>query len=240
MHLNLHKIMVFRLSLRAILDVLFPPVCTLCGDPVEQEGMLCSSCFSALHRTQQATLRDNITEDFFADMPQVIQAGAFLFYQKQSPEAHLLYRSKYGSNARPQIAYFLAKQAAQEWLDSGFWDDIDVIIPVPLHRRRFRQRGFNQSEWIARALSEVTHIPMDTTHVTRIINNPHQASMSGQRRQQNVADIFTVNHPEELYRKHILLVDDVMTTGSTFRSCLTAMKAFRGCHFTIFALAKAH
>jgi len=225
---------------RAILDVFFPPVCVHCGAPVAQEGMVCPSCMDRLHRTQQATLRENITEDFFADMPQVMEAGTFLFYKKQSLEAQLLYQAKYGRSARPQIAYYLARQAAQEWLNSDFWDGIDVIIPVPLHRRRFRQRGFNQSEWIARALSEVTHIPVDTTHVTRVVNNPHQAAMSGVQRQQNVEDIFGVNHPEELYRKHILLVDDVMTTGSTFRSCLSAMKAFRGCKFSIFALAKAH
>lgn len=122
---------------------------------------------------------------------------------------------------------------------ADFFDGIDVIIPVPLHKNRLRSRGYNQSEYIARGLSDVTGIPMDTSHLTRVRDTPQQALLTGENRHHNVADAFAVNHPEQLYHQHILLVDDLFTTGETMRSCLKAMKRFRGAKFSVFALCKA-
>ena len=81
---------------------------------------------------------------------------------------------------------------------------------------------------------------MDATHLERIVNNPQQAKLDDRERKDNVTHIFAVNHPEEMYRKHILLVDDVVTTGATLNSCIAAMAPFRGCEVSIVTLAKAH
>ena len=104
-----------------------------------------------------------------------------------------------------------------------------------------RERGYNQSEYIAKGLSEITGIPVDTTHVTRVKNTPKQALMQAkdEGRKANVADAFAVNHPEQLYHKHILVVDDLITTGETMKACLQAMKRIRGAKFSVFALCKA-
>jgi len=110
---------------------------------------------------------------------------------------------------------------------------------MPLHERRMRERGYNQSEYIARGISAITGIPVDTTHVTRIRNTPKQALQKGDERKANVEDAFAVNQPEQLYRTHILVVDDLITTGETMRSCLKAMKKCRGAKFSVFALCKA-
>ena len=110
---------------------------------------------------------------------------------------------------------------------------------MPLHPKRLRERGYNQAEYIARGISEITGIPIDTTHVTRIRNTPQQALQDGEERKTNVANAFAVNHPEEMRHKHILVVDDLITTGETMRSCLAAMKRFRGATFSVFALCKA-
>lgn len=139
----------------------------------------------------------------------------------------------------PRIAYDLAREASYDFMQADFFDGIDLIIPIPLHSKRLRERGYNQSEWIARALSEATGIPMDTTHVSRIRNNPQQALQKAKDRATNVEGVFAVNHPEELYRKHILIVDDLITTGSTVRACMKAMKVCRGAKFSVFALGKA-
>ena len=88
-------------------------------------------------------------------------------------------------------------------------------------------------------MSEVTGIPVDTTHVTRLRNTPKQALQSGEARTHNVTNAFAVNHPEQMYHKHILLVDDLLTTGETMRSCLKAMRRFRNAKFSVFALCKA-
>jgi len=126
-----------------------------------------------------------------------------------------------------------------EFQYSDFFDGIDIIMPVPLHPKRLRERGYNQSEYIAKGISEITGIPVDNTHVTRSRNTPKQALQKGDERKQNVSEAFTVNHPEQMYHKHILLVDDLITTGETAKACLHAMKKFRGASFSVFSLCKA-
>lgn len=165
------------------------------------------------------------------------RAAAFLFYDKEQPIQWAIHLMKYAD--QPLIGYYFGRQAATEMQYAGFFDGIDLIIPVPLHPKRMRERGYNQSEYIAQGISEVIGVPVDTTHVTRIKNTPKQAMQAGEKRKENVADAFAVNHPEQLYKKHILVVDDLITTGETMRSCLKAMKRFRGAKFSVLALCKA-
>ncbi len=223
--------------------VLFPARCAGCEQLTETTRIedpnlsICPECIECLERTEQFSLRDNLTEDLFAQNKQFERAAAFCFYDKQDLVSQLIHKAKY--KKQPLINYELARLAALDGLQSDFFEDIDVIIPVPLHPRRYRKRGYNQSDYIAHGLSDVLHIPVDTTHVSRVRNNPQQALTKGKEREKNVENIFAVNHPEEMYRKHVLVVDDVITTGSTIRSFLDAMSAFRGARFSVFALAKA-
>ena len=208
---------------------------------------ICKDCLRTLPRTEQAALRQNETEyvlagevnDFVKRMKvmHLDKAAAFLHYEKDHPIQHAIHKMKYAD--QPLIGYQLGRLAATEMLYADFFDGIDVIMPVPLHSKRLRERGYNQSEYIARGISDVTGIPIDTIHLLRIRNTPKQALQSGAERKHNVADAFAVEHPEQLYRKHILVVDDLITTGETMRSCLKAMRRFRGAQFTVFALCKA-
>ncbi len=165
------------------------------------------------------------------------RAAAYLYYEKDQPVQRAVHIMKYAD--RPEIGYLLAREAAKEFIYTDFFDEIDCIMPVPLHPNRYRSRGYNQSEYIARGLSEITGITIDTTHLTRSKDTPQQALQTGEGRKENVRDAFAVNHPEQMYRKHILLVDDLVTTGETVRSCLQAMRLFRGARFSVFALCKA-
>ena len=202
---------------------------------------------ASLPRTEQAQLRQNETETTLIEKTSDIVAGmhvmhlnraaAYLFFEKDHPMQGLIHAMKYAD--QPMIGYHLGRQAAMEMQYAGFFDGTDLIIPIPLHKNRLRSRGYNQSEYIARGISEVTGIPVDTTHVLRVKDTPQQALQRGEGRKSNVADAFAVSHPEQLYRKQILLVDDLVTTGETMRSCLKAMKRFRGATFSVFALCKA-
>jgi len=165
------------------------------------------------------------------------KAAAFLFYDKDHPIQRVIHKMKYAD--QPMIGYFLGRQAAIEFQYADFFDEIDVIIPIPLHLKRLNERGYNQSEYIAKGISDVIGKPVDLTHVTRTRNTPKQALQSGEERRENMAEAFAVNHPEQLYHKHILVVDDLITTGETMRSCLHAMKKIRGAKFSVFALCKA-
>ncbi len=220
-----------------LLDVLFPRCCPMCDTLLEENEEICPACMEQLPRTEQATLRGNSTEELFSDIKRFERGGCFMFFDKASPVQQMLHQMKYSET--PGIGYQLAKEAAYDFMAADFFDGIDVIIPVPLHKRRLRERGFNQSEWIAKGLSDVTGIPMDTSHILRVVNNQKQATKSGAERKANVEKIFAVSHPEEMYRKHILLVDDIITTGSTLHSCIKTMSAFRGCKVSVFALSKA-
>ena len=222
---------------KGILDLLFPRCCPLCGEILADGEELCPACLAGLPRTEQSFVRDNMTEQLFAGEKRFVRGGCFLFYEKESAVQELVHQLKYKES--PRLGYVLAREAAFDFLHSDFFEGIDVIMPVPLHPRRLRERGYNQSEWIARGLSEVTGIPMDSTHLTRRRNNPKQALMRGKDREKNVKDVFRTNHPEEMYRKHILLVDDIITTGSTLSSCMKAMHTFRGAEISVFALGKA-
>ena len=139
----------FRMAAGALGAVLSPTRCVLCNavteSPVpEQNGApLCPVCLQRLERTEQFVLRGNKTEDQFYRHPQFERGASFLFYDKDGKVNRLVYAFKYFK--RPELAYLLAQEAAREGLQTDFFDDIDVIIPIPLHRRRFRQRGYNQS-----------------------------------------------------------------------------------------------
>ena len=217
------------------------------GENYNSEGEICEECKRELPRTEQAAIRQNGTEMALAGKTNDIvaaakamhlnRAAAFLFYEKDHPIQQLIHRMKYRD--QPLIGYYLGRQAAMEMQDTDFFDEIEVIVPMPLHPKRLRQRGYNQSEYIARGISDYTGIPVDATHVTRVRNTPKQALQSGEGRKHNVADAFAVNHPEQMYHKYILLVDDLITTGETARSCIRAMRLFRGAKITVFALCKA-
>lgn len=234
----------------ALAALFFPRTCPMCRCYVGEqapEGQLCEACMRRLPRTEQAQQRQNQTElALIGTRPTITaakktmhlnRAAAFLFFEKDHPIRETMHRMKYAD--QPMIGYQLGRQAAIEFQYADFFEGIDLMVPMPLHPRRLRERGYNQSEFIARGISEVTDIPVDTTHVTRVKNTPKQALQDGEGRKTNVAEAFAVNHPEQLYHKHILLVDDLITTGETMRSCLKAMKQFRGASFSVFALCKA-
>lgn len=230
--------MVNQKIIDSILSVAFPTFCPVCDKKlVEQQDEICGDCLALLPRTQEVAIEGNITEDKLKDIPNFVRGAAWLHFSHDSEVSRLIHKLKYQSH--PWIAYHLGRAAAREFIPFDFFNTIDVIIPVPLHPKRFRQRGYNQAEWIARGIRYETGLPIDLTHLERIKNNSKQANLMGAERKQNVSDIFRVNHPEELYRKHILLVDDVITTGATLRSCIKATTLFRGCQISVFTLAKA-
>lgn len=220
-----------------ILRVLFPRTCPGCGELIETNEAICPVCLRLLPRSEEVALRHNLTEDLFCSDPRFVRGASFTLFTHDAPIRKFIHQMKY--NERPDIACQLTREAAADFMQSDFFDGIDVIIPIPLHPRRYRLRGYNQSEYIARTLGKQTGIAVEVTHITRCVNNPQQARTGGRDRATNVKGIFTVNHPEEMYHKHILLVDDVITTGSTIRSCMQAMTPFRGCKISVFALGKA-
>ena len=235
----------------SLFDILYPRTCPFCGRYISDRQIreehiewLCVDCWKHLPRTEQDILRDNSTEETLTDgssetkqAMRLEKAAAYLFFEKEHPIQWVIHRMKYRD--QPMLGFWLARQALLDWRNETFFEDLDLIVPMPLHPKRLRERGYNQAEYIALGISELTGIPVDTTHVLRVRNTPKQARQTGYERKTNVANAFAVVQPEDLKDKHILVVDDLITTGETMRSCLKSMKRIKGARFSVFALCKA-
>ena len=146
-----------------------------------------------------------------------------------------VYMDAVGADLGETMGRFMAAELAA----TGFFRGIDVIIPVPLHPRKQKLRGYNQSECIARGVSAVTGIPIDVSSVLRRRHTETQTRKSAYERWENVDGIFLLRYPERFVGKHILIVDDVLTTGATTTACADALKDVGGVHVSILTLAVA-
>ena len=235
---------------RALLEVLFPTCCAACGRKLMQEEQeICSSCIAAIARTEHARIPNNGIDMLFAERVQSEKSkihyergAAFAYYNRERGQVlrSLIEGGKFGNNPNPYVFYVLGREAAREYVESALLEDVDVLVPIPLHPRRLRERGFNQAEYICRGMSDVLHIPIDIEHLVRVRNNSHQSRSQFDKRESNVRGLFSVRYPEEWKGKHILLVDDVITSGSTMFECMKQLTAIRGCRISVFALGWAH
>ncbi|MBQ7531724.1 MAG: ComF family protein [Paludibacteraceae bacterium] len=231
--------------LSSVLELFYPSLCILCHRGVDSYNTLCDNCLRKLPRTEHHILRDNKVEMLFTDLfnrprkqwdkPRFVRGGAWLRYDDDV--ASVIHAAKFYE--RPELAKFLGRQAAQEWQPTGYFDDIDLLVPVPIHPRRLNERGYNQSEYICRGMSEVLGLPIDTTTLLRIRDTPKQSQLTDDKRRTNVEHAFRIPEPTRWHKRHILLVDDVITTGATIRNCIKEITPIRSCRISVFSLAVA-
>ncbi len=202
---------------RDLSDFILPRICCVCGKRLGvNEQHICSPCLMHLPFTNYHTVEHSLLEKQFWGLFPIEKAVA-LFHHDGEKTRRIIYHIKYWK--RPKIATFLAAMYAQELKDVHFFDDIDCIVPLPLHWRKQLKRSYNQSHYIAKGIHQVTGLPVYYHVVKRENNNPSQTHLSIHERQENVKDVFRLTHPEKIENKHILLVDDVTTTGATLTSC---------------------
>lgn len=218
--------------------LVWPRQCPMCNRVLRMdEEHICDRCLPRLPKTEEGWHRDNRLECLFSDDNKFDHGAAYCFYPKEHTFRQAIQAMKF--NSQPELGAFLGRMAAEEWKDTGFFDGIDCLMPLPLHWKRYIRRGYNQAEWIARGISEVTGIPIDTTHMKRTENNSQQSRKSMDERRQ-LGQIFSVNQPEELRGKHVLLIDDVVTSGSTMHRAMDVLHPIYKCRYSIFSLAIAH
>ena len=165
------------------------------------------------------------------------RATAYFYYYKEGKYSQLIHHLKYYDH--PEVGTYLGRLAATELKASGFFDGIDLIVPVPLSKKKQRQRGYNQSDYIARGISEVTSIDMCTNSIERIVNTDTQTAKGRIDRWKNAEGIFRIKDAATLTGKHILLIDDVATTGATLHACVSVLFTIPGIRVSVFALTKA-
>lgn len=221
-----------------MLDFLFPRLCAGCRQRLtSSEKHLCCACLRELPRTNYHLMQTSPLEQMFWGHIPIECATALYFFSGNSPRSaihHLKYRNA------PHIGEYLGQILAEEISESRFFESIDCIVPIPLATRRLLSRKYNQCDWIARGISRQTGIPVILDAVRRIRNNKTQTRLSTNERWENVEGIFQLVHPENVAGKHILLVDDVITTGATTISCAqTLMEAGHDTRFSVVSLAMA-
>ena len=219
-------------------ELLFPRYCKVCGQRLMQsEQHLCLGCLLELPRTHYEREPNNRLMQHFMEWPEVVRATAYFHYYKEGKYSNLIHHLKYYDH--PEVGTYLGRLAANELKQSEFFDGIDLIIPVPLSKKKYRKRGYNQCDYIARGISDVTGIPMRTDCIERIIDTDTQTHKDRMQRWMNTEGIFHAVKPEELKGRHLLLVDDVSTTGATLHACISALLTIPNVRISVFALTTA-
>lgn len=229
----------FRSLLDGVASILWPNVCEMCGRTlVKGEKVLCLHCRSQLPVTDiHITGPNNTVEQRLTTIPPMKRVGAYCHYDRQSSFAKLIKHGKY--HARPEILRTLGRWYAAELQQYGFFDGMDAIVPVPMHVWKRMRRGFNQSEWVARGVSDVTGLPVERL-LTAQRGHDTQTRRSQTGRWQNACDIYKVRRGASTASRHLLLVDDVITSGATLTACAEALRqASMSVEISVLAIAAA-
>lgn len=220
--------------IQALFHLLYPPLCVVCKRGLtDGEKFLCSFC------RVDFPLADgdyNVGEAVLACFPEEHRPLSFYFlfyYSRHSAYKQLIYAVKYRS--RKDLGTYLGRMLGERIQGKV---QADGIIPIPLHPKREKKRGFNQSRQIALGMSEVLGIPVWDDVVKRVRNNVSQTGLSADARQKNTENLFLLEKPEKIRGKHLLIVDDVITTGATIRSCMEALNAAGKVRYSLACLAR--
>jgi ComF family protein len=221
-----------------LLNLFFPLLCASCHTPlVKGEDVLCLGCLADLPKTHFVSFTSNSVADIFIGRTNIVYANAFCQFDKGGKVQHLLHQLKY--RGRKEIGYRLGFLFGSELMQSLEFLEIDAIIPVPLHKKKQRKRGYNQSIEICRGISEAMNKPLITANLIRKKHTSSQTSKGRFDRWQNVSGIFEVKNCKAIEGKHLLLVDDVITTGATLESCCEELLKISGVKISVAALAQA-
>jgi ComF family protein len=219
-------------------SLLFPRLCYGCGNHLlRNENLICTECYVVIPRTNFHLQNDNPVAQLFWGRCLIEKAAAFSFFNKGSRIRNLIHNLKY--KGIEELGYELGRIYGLSLKSSGFTADIDLIIPVPLHPSKKRVRGFNQSDLISTGIADATGLQVNTNCLARSAVSATQTRRSRFERWTNVEGIFCVTDPDIIKDSHILLVDDVITTGSTIESCANELLKVEGAKVSVVALAFA-
>lgn len=221
-----------------LINLFYPNVCQACGNALkEQEDIICISCLLRLPKTGFHMHDENPVSRIFWGRVNIKAATSFLFFSKMGKVQSLIHQLKYKRQRDVGIA--IGRLFGKDLLSSPHYSDIDFIIPVPLHPKKLRIRGYNQSLMIAKGLQESMEIDL-FMGLQRKTHSSTQTKKSRYERWENVKDIFEIFDQGKLENKSVLLVDDVLTTGATLEACATILSEVPGISVSIATLAYAH
>jgi ComF family protein len=225
-------------SVEYFLELFFPRLCLICEEKLlRQERFICLKCMLHLPRTDFRLPGETSMEQLFYGRIPVEKAFAYFEFRKGSDYRKILHQLKY--KGQKEIGEYFGEHFAAELMRTGSFSQFDYLCPVPLHPKKERKRGFNQSYHIALGMSRQLRIPVLKDNIRRIADTGTQTRRSRYERWENVENMFEVIRPEVFDGKHIVLVDDVVTTGATLEACATAILSCCDAKISILAMAMA-
>jgi len=224
--------------LQDFLALLYPRNCVSCGNSLfKHEEQICNYCYLNLPKTNFHKQQRNPVDALFYGRTPLLLASSFYLFTKKGSIQKVLHAIKYGSNK--DLAALVGKWYAEDLKTNEIISKADFIIPVPLHSKKFKIRGYNQSEEFARGLSEGLKIVLNTSVLKRKEFTETQTKKSKYERWENVEEVFELISPETFKNKHVVLVDDVITTGATIEACCQLLQQIEGIKISVLSIAYA-
>ncbi|MFA6335289.1 MAG: ComF family protein [Bacteroidales bacterium] len=219
-----------------LLDLLFPRVCPVCGRLLlRRERYLCLSCLADLPLSFYWSWPNNPAEICFWGRLNIVRASSLLIYREGSPYKKIIHSFKYNGNRG--LCVFMGEMLARRLAESKLYEDIDAIVPVPLHPLKKWKRGYNQSSVLAKSIGKYLKKPVVEGVLVRNKFTPTQTKKDALHRWENVMNAFSLKNSSLIEGKHILLVDDVLTTGATLEACGQHIMKCTNCRLSIVTLA---
>ncbi|UII28256.1 ComF family protein [Fulvivirga maritima] len=224
--------------LNDFISLFFPNYCLACNRGLAKgEKLLCLKCEYNLPKTDSHLHHDNFIASKFYGRAKLLHAVARYKFNKSGKVQRLLHRLKYGD--KPELGTLMGSEYGKELREANFSEHYDVIVPVPLHKKKLRRRGYNQSAMFGTGLSESLELPQYENALVRNIYTSTQTKKSRLDRLKNVKTIFGYNKEVSLSGLSVLLVDDVITTGATLEACIEALTEAGATSIGVAAIASA-
>jgi ComF family protein len=221
-----------------LLNFFYPRICISCGNVLlQQERFFCLHCLHNFPETRYHEFDDSPLSQLFLGRVQVKNVGSFLFYKKGNQAQKILHHLKY--YGVKEVGEFLGNIYGAQLIEHEKWKTIEMILPIPLHKKKEKKRGCNQSEWIAKGLSAGMQIPYCTHLLIRTEFTETQTKKSRFHRWENVKEVFQLTDLNALENKHVLLCDDVLTTGATLEAAIQKLLAIPSVKVSVATLATA-
>ncbi len=221
-----------------LLSLFYPRLCVACGDALQQnEQHLCLNCMMHLPETDFHKIHDNPLINIFAGRVRVGEVASLLYYKKENNVQHILHALKY--KGQKELGSYLGEYYGHLLMQEPRFQSVDCIIPIPLHPKKQRKRGYNQSEWIAKGLSAGMGKPYRTDILTRAQFTETQTRKSRFNRWENVKEVFVATEDETMRGQHLLVCDDVLTTGATMEAAIQQLLTLPDVKISVVTLATA-
>lgn len=220
------------------MSLIYPRHCEACGtNLLKHEQFICNLCQINLPKSNYHQHLNNELSFVFAGRILFENALCFYVFEKSGRVQKLLHAIKYQN--QKELAQFIGSLYAKDLIENNCLKTVDVILPIPLHAKKLKQRGYNQSEWFAKGIASALNIRLDATLLQKINATNTQTNKKKFERWQNVDGVFKIQTPEILKNKHVLIVDDVITTGATIEAAWQALKDIEGIKVSILSIAFA-